>query len=134
MTPITRFLGRLIGLYYILVSLAMAVHKQATLETVTALVHSPPLLFLAGIIAIGIGLAMTLGHNVWSGGTLPVVVTLIGWVALVKGAIILFLSPEAAAGFFLGRLHYEEFFYVYAAITFLLGVYLIFAGSRAAAR
>lgn len=134
MTPITRFLGRLIGLYYILVSLAMAVHKQATLETVTALVHSPPLLFLAGIIAIGIGLAMTLGHNVWSGGTLPVVVTLIGWVALVKGAIILFLSPEAAAGFFLGRLHYEEFFYVYAAITFLLGVYLTFAGSRAAAR
>jgi hypothetical protein len=25
------------------------------------------------------GLAMVLAHNVWSGGPLPVIVTLIGW-------------------------------------------------------
>ena len=130
MAPATRFLCRLLGLYFILISLSMAAHKQATVETVTALVHNPPLLFLGGVIALGVGLAIVLGHNVWSGGTLPVIVTLIGWLTLVKGTLIVFLSPEAAAGFFLEGLHYEKLFYFYAAFCFLLGVYLTFGGAR----
>jgi hypothetical protein len=31
------------------------------------------------IISLAVGVAMILGHNVWSGGALPVVVTLVGW-------------------------------------------------------
>lgn len=134
MSPTTTFLSRLIGLYCILVSLSMAIHKQATVDTVTALVHNASLLFLTGVIALGIGLAMTLGHNVWSGGALPVIVTLIGWLSLAKGLLILFLSPEAAAGFYLEVLHYDQFFYFYAAISLVLGIYLIFGGRRAIPR
>lgn len=134
MSPRTLFLGRLIGLYCILISLAMVTHKQATIEAVTALVHNPPLLFVTGVIAVAAGLALILGHNVWSGGALPVIVTLVGWVALTKGLLLLFLSPQAAAEFFLGRLHYEEFYYGYTAASLLLGVYLIYATSRAHAR
>lgn len=134
MSPTSTFLSRLIGLYCILVSLSLVTHKQATVETVTELVHNPPLLFLAGVIAVGAGLAIILGHNVWSGGSVPVLVTLIGWLALLKGLLILFLTPEAAAGFFLGSLHYEQFFYVYGAITFLLGAYLTFGGHRSLKR
>lgn len=134
MSPTTTFLSRLIGLYCILVSLSMAIHKQATVDTVTALVHNASLLFLTGVIALGIGLAMTLGHNVWSGGALPVIVTLIGWLSLAKGLLILFLSPEAAAGFYLEVLHYDQFFYFYAAISLVLGIYLTFGGRRATTR
>ena len=85
MPPCTVFLSRLIGLYCILASLAMAAHRQPTVETMTALIHTPAVLFLAGIIALLAGLAMVLGHNVWSGGALPVVVTLVGWVTLIRG-------------------------------------------------
>ena len=67
MSPRTVFLSRLIGLYMILVSLSMAAHKQATVETITALVHNSPLVFLTGIIAVVAGLAIVLGHNAWSG-------------------------------------------------------------------
>src|SRR5690348_14216277 len=31
------------------------------------------------------GTALVIGHNVWSGGVLPVVVTLLGWLTLIKG-------------------------------------------------
>ena len=55
-----------------------------------------------------------LGHNVWSGGALPVVVTCVAWVALGTSLLLLFLSPEAAAAFFLESLHYEQLFYCYA--------------------
>ena len=68
MSARTAFLSRLVGLYCILVSLSMVTHKRATVEMMTALVHNPPLLFIVGVITLAAGLAMILGHNVWSGG------------------------------------------------------------------
>jgi hypothetical protein len=131
MSPRTLFLGRLIGLYCILVAVAMFTHKQAMVETVTALLHDRPLLLVTGVVVVAAGLALILGHNVWSGGALPIVVTLIGWVALTKGLLILFLSPDVAAGFFLERLHFDEFYDGYATLSLVLGIYLTYATSRA---
>jgi hypothetical protein len=128
MSSRTRFLSRLIGLYLILISLAMAVHKQATVELMNAIVRSAPELFISGVIAVAAGLAIVLGHNVWSGGVLPVVVTLTGWLILVKGVFLLVLSPEGTYQFFLARMQYERFFDLYTAIPLLLGVYLTYAG------
>lgn len=128
MSQRTTFLSKLIGLYSILVALSMLSHKRATVEMVTALVHNSPVLFVVGLMTLVAGLAMILGHNVWSGGALPVIVTLIGWTTLIKALLFLFLSPEAAPAFFLGQLHYEQLFYLYVAISLLLGVYLTYGG------
>ena len=130
MSPRTVFLSRLIGLYCILASLAMAAHRQTTVETMTALIHTPPVLFLAGIIALLPGLAMVLGHNVWSGGALPVVVTLVGWVTLIRGLLVLFLSPGAEVRLFTG-LRYDQLCYPYCGIGLVLGVYLTYGGFKA---
>ena len=40
------------------------------------------------------------------------------------------LPPEVEAGFFLRQLHYQELFYVYGAISFVLGVYLTYGGFK----
>ncbi|MGO9640035.1 MAG: hypothetical protein ACLP1Y_01855 [Candidatus Acidiferrales bacterium] len=134
MSPLTRFLCRLLGLYCILAGLAMVTHRQATVQTVMALVHNAPLMFILGVITLIAGLAMVLGHNVWSGGVLPVIVTIIGWLTLLKGLLFLLLSPQAAVGFFLGSLQYEHLFYVYAAISIIFGVYLTYGGFRSKSR
>ena len=133
MSPRTIFLSKLIGLYSIVVGLAMVAHKQATLRMVGALLQYAPLLYLVGVIALGIGLAMVLGHNVWKGGALPVVVTLIGWLSLLKGLHFLFLPSAVAVRLFLGVLHYCQLFYLYVAIDLIIGVYLTYAGFRAKA-
>jgi hypothetical protein len=112
----------------------MVTHKQATVDMVTTLAHNPTAMFLGGIMTLVAGLAIVLGHNVWSGGVLPVVVTLIGWVTLVKGLIVLLLSPEQQPVFFLTELHYAKLFYFYAAFSFLVGVYLTYAGTAATKR
>jgi hypothetical protein len=130
MPPRTLFLSRLIGLYCILVALSMMTRRQATVETVTALLQNPSLMFIVGVITLVAGLAMVLAHNVWSGGTLVVVVTLVGWTALIKSLFFLFLPPETEAGFFLGRLHYQQLFYVHTAISLVLGVYLTYSGFK----
>ena len=40
-------------------------------------------------------IAMAIGHNVWSGGALPIVVTLVGWLIFAKGLMLSFVSQEA---------------------------------------
>jgi putative exporter of polyketide antibiotics len=130
MSPRTLFLSRLIGLYCILVALSMTTRRQATIETVTTLLQTPSMMFILGVITLAGGLAMVLAHNIWSGGALVVVVTLVGWVTVIKGLSFLFLSPEVEAEFFLRQLHYQQFFYVYAAISLVLGIYLTYRGFK----
>ena len=131
MSSRTTYLSRLIGLYCVLISLSMAAHKEATVTAVNAYMHDAPALLLAGVIALVAGLAIVLGHNVWSGGALPVLVTLTGWIALSKGLMLLLLSPTAG---FLEAIRYEQFFYLYIAITLALGAYLTYGGFRSASR
>jgi hypothetical protein len=133
MSPPTVFLARLIGLFALLFSLSELVHKQAMIETANALVRNPPLLLMMGILGLLAGLAMVLSHNIWSGGVLPVVVTLFGWILLVRGAVLLFLSPQAAAGM-IDFFRFEQLFYVYAGITLLFGLYLTYGGFQATRR
>lgn len=129
MSPPTTFLSRLIGLFSLLIALSLVLHRQATLETVTALVHNPPLLFILGMVFLIAGLAIVLGHNVWSGGAMPVIVTLAGWATLIRGLLLLSLSPEAIVGLF-ETIHFEQLFYLYIAISLVLGAYLTYSGFR----
>src|SRR5450759_2669910 len=101
MLPRTVFLSRLIGLYCILLALSMITRKQATLESVTAVLRDPSMMFVLGAIMLVAGLAMVLAHNIGSGGALAVIVTLVGWMTLIKSLFFLFLPPELEAGLFL---------------------------------
>jgi hypothetical protein len=130
MSARTSFLSRLIGIYCILVAIAMALNKQATVHMVLALVNNGPLMFVFGLILVAVGLAMILSHNIWTGGALPFIVTLVGWLTLVKGLLFLFLPPPAAAGIFIWGNAYEQYFYLDAAAAFILGAYLTYCGFR----
>ena len=134
MSSRTLFLSRLIGLYCILIGLSMMTRGQATVETVTGLLQNSAMTLTLGVITLAAGLAMVLAHNIWSGGALAVVVTLVGWMALTKSLFFLFLPHEMEAGLFLGQLHYQQLFYVYAAISLVLGVYLTYGGFRSRVR
>jgi hypothetical protein len=127
MSPLTTFLSRLIGLFCIIISVSMVAHRHATVETVTALVHNPPLLLIVAVIGLIAGLAIVLGHSIWSGSVLPVIVTLVGWLILIKGLLFLLIPPQAAVALF-ERLRYDQFFFAYAAVSFVIGVYLTYGG------
>jgi hypothetical protein len=130
MSPRTPFLSRLIGLYAILVALSMFSRGQATVETVAALLQNPSMVFVLGVVKLAAGLAMVLAHNIWSGGALVVVVTLVGWMTLIKSLVFLFLPPEMEARLFVERLHYQQLFYFYWALPLVLGLYLTYGGFR----
>ena len=74
------------------------------------------------------------GHGARSrylvGGALPVVITLLGWLIAIRGAVLLALPQDAVIKFF-EALRYEERLYVYMGVTLVLGLFLTFAGFSA---
>ena len=130
MSPFTIYLAKLLGLYCIIVALAMSANKQQALKTVNEWVRSPPLMMLTSVITIALGLALVIGHNVWRGGALPITVTVVGWLTLIKGLAFLTLSPAQMIKLYDG-LQYERFFFVYMGVTLALGFYLSVAAFSA---
>ena len=123
MPLLTIYLAKLLGLYCIIIALALSANKQYAIRTVDEWMRSPALMLLTAVIALALGLALVIGHNVWSGGALPVIVTLLGWLTLVKGLAFLALPPARAVKLY-DALQYEKLFFVYMGVTFALGLYL----------
>jgi hypothetical protein len=84
---------------------------------------------LMGMIGLAVGLAIVLGHNIWSGGALTVVVTVVGWAILIRGLLLLLLPPATFVKLF-ASFHFDQFFLLYLAIPLALGVYLTWSGFR----
>jgi hypothetical protein len=132
MRPLTVFLGRLLGLYTLITGLWLLADKQEAVSTIPDILGNRPLMIILAIIALIVGLAIVLGHNIWSGGALTILVTLIGWISFLRGLLFLFL-PAAATRQILEVMRFERLFYIYVAIPLILGVYLTYLGFTARA-
>jgi hypothetical protein len=127
MSRLTLFLARFIGLFTVLLVVGLLVRGSATVE---AAVTDAPLMLTYAIISLAAGLAVILGHNVWSGGALPVVVTVVGWLMLAKGIVLLLVTPDTMRQLF-GTMHYSAHYTLYLLPAFLIGLYLTWAGFTA---
>ena len=127
MSPLTLFIAKLLGLLFLIFASAMALNKRAILLAADELVRSGGLMLIGASINLATGLAIILGHNLWVGGVLTVVVTLLGWLVTLRGVIWLFTPREKVIQFF-EALQFERFYRVATAITGALGLYLTVAG------
>ncbi|MGA7808204.1 hypothetical protein [Bradyrhizobium sp.] len=120
MSQLTIFLARLLGLFTILIIAVLFVRGNALVE---AAVTNQPAMLIYGVTSL-VGLAMVLSHNVWAGGVLPVVVTLVGWL---KGLFLLVVSPETLTQIY-GQTGYGAYFDLYLVPSLVIGLYLTIAG------
>jgi hypothetical protein len=94
MSPLTLFLGKFFGSVWFVTCAVCLARPKAILEAANSMAESPGLLLVAGIFTMAAGVATVIGHNIWSGGALPVAVTLLGWIMLIKGFVLMALPPE----------------------------------------
>ena len=127
MSQLTVFLARLIVLFTVLLVDVLLIRGSTIIEAAAA---DGPLMFTYAIISLSIGIAMILGHNVWSGGALPVIVTVVGWLIFAKGLLLLCLAPEGLNHIF-QRMRYGDHMFLYLAPSFVIGLYLTWAGFTA---
>ncbi|MGO9418418.1 hypothetical protein [Roseiarcus sp.] len=123
MSAVTIYLGRLLGLYLVAISGGMLANRRRTLATLDEMAQSGPWMLFSGMVATAAGLAVVLGHQVWSGGALPVVVTLVGWAALLKGVTLL-LVPAASIAAAYKAIGFERFFPVWMVAVLAAGLWV----------
>lgn len=80
------YLARLIGPFLVLTALPVFVDPRGLEALGREFVASRALLFLAGMLSLVAGIAILNVHNVWVAGW-PVVITLLGWLALAAGIV-----------------------------------------------
>lgn len=124
MPRVTVLLARGIGLFTVLLVAAFMVRGASAIAATAA---DGPVMLTYAIISLAIGVAMIVGHNVWCGGVLPVVVTLVGWLIFLKGLTLLLLSPDAISRAF-EQMQYGGHFELYLAPSLAIGLYLTWAG------
>ena len=90
------FLARVLGAALALIGFSIVLRADHVRDILKAFDGNPALLYLAGLAALSVGLAIVIGHNVWTLNW-RILVTLIGWVALVKGIVILFAPLHMGA-------------------------------------
>jgi vacuolar-type H+-ATPase subunit I/STV1 len=134
MSSRTIFLSRLIGLYCILLVPFMFIYRQASLDSIAGLLHNPSEMLVLGVITLAVGLAMVLSHNIWSGGALAVVVTVIGWLSLLKGLFLVYLLPCVGVEYYLRVLQNPQLFYPCMVLWLAIGIYLTYGGFTAKSR
>ena len=123
MSPLTIYLGQFFGLSCLLLCAVLLARPRSVLEAITALMESPGLLLVTGIFTMAAGVATIVGHNVWSGGALPVAVSALGWLMLVKG-IALMAVPARALKAFYRALHYPERFRLFIVPSLVFSAWL----------
>jgi hypothetical protein len=123
----TIFLSRLIGLFAVAVAISMILDSGAIVAIDTAIVQNGALLRTLGMVLAIAGLSIVLGHNVWRGGLLALVLTLVGWLTLLRGVFALW-APSEWVMQLLAKSHYAEWLYWYAGFILLIGIYLTVSG------
>ncbi len=90
------FLAKLIGPLCLALGVALLLNGASFRKLAQTFIDSPALIFLSGVITLPAGLAIVLTHNVWASDW-RVLITILGWLALIAGAIRI-VVPQQAAG------------------------------------
>ena len=130
MTPLTLYLARLFGLGCLLMCGVFVTRPKGSLAAIASMMDSRGTLLIIGIATMAAGLAAVLGHNIWSGGALTIVVTVLCWITLIKGFAILAAPPEVLAGLY-RWLGYPVSFRLVMAIGAALSLWLTWAAFTA---
>jgi uncharacterized membrane protein HdeD (DUF308 family) len=92
----TKMIAGLMGPTLLAIGLAMLINADNFPEMAKQIGNDPGLIFVSGILLLVAGLAIVRAHNVWSGGW-RVVVTVLGWLAVIGGILRMFLPFWAAS-------------------------------------
>jgi hypothetical protein len=130
MSARTIFLAKLMGLVLAAVGLSILIQGPQMASLVDRFMHDQPLVWVTSIITFACGLAILLAHNQWSGGALPVVVTILGCLLTLKGLFLLLLPPAIQINL-VAALQFARFVYLFGAIDLAIGIYLIIAAFAA---
>jgi hypothetical protein len=94
--PTARTIAGLIGPTLLAIGAAMLLNLGSFPAMAKQIGEDPGLIFVSGVLLLVAGIAILRVHNIWTGGW-PIVLTVLGWLAVVGGIIRMFFPFRAAA-------------------------------------
>jgi len=85
------YLAKVMGLYLVIAYVSVLTNNKIIPSMIKDIIKDKGLMMFGGALALIMGLLVVLTHNIWSADWIGLV-TLLGWVVLVKGAV-MFLFP-----------------------------------------
>jgi hypothetical protein len=119
--------AQLTGLSLVAVSTAMLSRPRDMIVMVERLLENPPVMYVLGLIQMVGGLTMVLTQDATSGANLPLVLSLVGWWFLVRGGMLMFMSPEAIWSL-VDSIELSKYHFVSNILGLLIGLYLAYTG------
>jgi len=91
----SKAIGGLLGPTLVAMAVAMLLNLGSMPAIAAQVARDAALIFVSGILLFVAGLAIVRVHNIWSGGW-PVLITALGWLALVSGLVRMFFPTRLA--------------------------------------
>lgn len=123
---ISKFLSKVVGIYLVIISLVMLINMPQFLANINKLIHDATLMFVCGFFTIIIGILMVVSHNIWQWHW-RVIITIIGWLSLVKGVSLLFY-PQFIDSVSMHFIQNIPIAYATACLDLVLGLILLYVG------
>lgn len=121
----TLIIAQVLGIVFVVLGLSMFFNKKNTISVMEELVRSKSFMWIGGFMALIMGVVIIEINNAGS-SRLHLLVSIIGWLALIKG-IFLLLFPNMAASFY-EKVNKSSAFVLAGLIAFVLGLILLYKG------
>ena len=124
---ITLFLAQAFGIYLVLGGVGLLLYPHIRTELIERFSADRTVVFIGGFVALLIGTPLVLIHNIWDGGTLEVIVTILVWLTFLKG-VVRMLAPDAVSGWALLLESRPNLLKALMVLMVLVGLYLLYVG------
>jgi hypothetical protein len=92
----SKMIAGLMGPTLVAIAAAVLLNLGSFHELVEQISRDPGVIFLSGILLFVVGLSIVRAHNIWAGGW-PVLVTVLGWLAILSGLVRMLFPIRLAA-------------------------------------
>ena len=120
-------LTQIVGVVLTLIGLGVLINSDFYAKNFSGFFKDVPLEFMSALTMQVLGLLIVLTHNVWemSGA---VIVTLVGWALLVKGAVWMVCPRSLAKIFKLFQKNLKTLMTIDGVVLLVAGLYLVYQG------
>ena|SRR5580704_4347162 len=122
----TIVLTQTLGIIMTVVGISLLVSKKNAVALLETMTQSAAITWLSGFIALVFGAVIISLNNIWSGSSLQLFITVIGWLAILKGAFIL-VFPNTAVPFY-KKANKGGLFVLVGVVVFVVGLILLYKG------
>ncbi len=127
MLSLTLYLAELIGAVMVIMAAALLSRKETIGAVARRMLSDPGIVMLSGALRLVAGLAIMIGHDLWSGGVLTVAVTLMGWLLFASGLLLLFAKEERIVAIY-DNMNFEKNITPYAIGIGVVGLLYLAGG------